>query len=102
VFDKFTEFLSYLKLQNFSIDYLTPDGAIYISIYIQKSLEFESTERFLEFIIDNYGIGLVPFEYFGSKENKGWFRLSIGTLDIQDIDDHFYNFESMIRFLESL
>jgi aspartate aminotransferase len=102
VFDKFTEFLSYLKLQNFSIDYLNPDGAIYISIYLQKSLEFDTTERFLDFIIDNYGIGLVPFEYFGSKENKGWFRLSIGTLDIQDIDDHFYNFESMIRFLESL
>jgi aspartate aminotransferase len=77
VFDKFTQFLDYLKLQNFSIDYLNPDGAIYISIYLQKSFEFQTTEKFLEFIIENFGIGIVPFEYFGSKENKGWFRLSI-------------------------
>jgi aspartate aminotransferase len=102
VFDKFTEFLSYLKLQGFNVDYLNPDGAIYISIYLQKSLEFTTTENFLNFIIDNFGIGIVPFEYFGSKENKGWFRLSIGTLDINEIEDHLYNFESMVRFLETL
>jgi len=102
VFDKFTQFLDYLKLQNFSIDYLNPDGAIYISIYLQKSFEFQTTEKFLEFIIENFGIGIVPFEYFGSKENKGWFRLSIGTLDINEIEDHLYNFESMVRFLETL
>ena len=95
-------FLDYLKLQNFSIDYLNPDGAIYISIYLQKSFEFQTTEKFLEFIIENFGIGVVPFEYFGSKENKGWFRLSIGTLDINEIEDHLYNFESMVRFLETL
>jgi aspartate aminotransferase len=84
------------------VDYLNPDGAIYISIYLQKSLEFTTTEKFLNFIIDNFGIGIVPFEYFGSKENKGWFRLSIGTLDINEIEDHLYNFESMVRFLETL
>jgi hypothetical protein len=30
---------------------------------------------------------LVPFEYFGSKENKGWFRMSIGGVDPNNVDD---------------
>jgi hypothetical protein len=30
---------------------------------------------------------LVPFEYFGSKENKGWFRMSIGGVDPNNVEE---------------
>jgi hypothetical protein len=30
---------------------------------------------------------MVPFEYFGSKENEGWFRMSIGGIDPNNIDN---------------
>ena len=26
------------------------------------------------------GIGIVPFEYFGAKSSKGWWRISIGNI----------------------
>jgi aspartate/methionine/tyrosine aminotransferase len=44
-------------------------------------------ETYTKFLIDKCGIGIVPFEYFGSKENKGWFRMSIGGVDPNNVDD---------------
>jgi aspartate/methionine/tyrosine aminotransferase len=55
----------------------------------------------LDFLIDECKVGLVPFEYFGSTENKGWFRLSIGTINIQNISEHQGVIENMINILEN-
>jgi aspartate aminotransferase len=76
-----------LKQKGFRIDYQKPEGGIYISIYLGESLSFPNTESYVNFLIDKCGIGLVPFEYFGSKQNKGWFRMSIGGVDPNKIDD---------------
>jgi hypothetical protein len=61
--------------------------SIYISIYLGYINWFHSTEDYLSFLINSCGIGIVPFEYFGSKENKGWFRISIGNIDMDQIDE---------------
>jgi hypothetical protein len=39
-------------------------------------------------------LGIVPFEYFGSKENRGWFRISIGNIDE-------FNLTSIIGVIEN-
>jgi aspartate/methionine/tyrosine aminotransferase len=44
-------------------------------------------ETYTKFLIDRCGLGMVPFEYFGSKENKGWFRMSIGGVDPNNVDE---------------
>ena len=36
--------------------------------------------------MDEVKIGLVPFAVFGASENSTWYRLSIGTATLQDID----------------
>jgi aspartate aminotransferase len=76
-----------LKDKGFRIDCQRPEGGIYISIYLGESLLFPSMETYTKFLIDKCGIGIVPFEYFGSKENKGWFRMSIGGVDPNNVDD---------------
>ena len=43
-------------------------------------------ESYTKFLIDTCGVGLVPFEYFGSKQNNGWFRMSIGGVDLNEIN----------------
>ena len=47
---------------------------------------FPSTEEYISFLINNCGLGIVPFEYFGSKQ-KGWFRISIGNISESNLDD---------------
>ncbi len=48
---------------------------------------FSSTEDYISFLIDKCGLGIVPFEYFGSKSNKGWFRISVGNVNHENIED---------------
>jgi aspartate aminotransferase len=79
--------LEEMKETGFRVDCQRPEGGIYISIYLDYVNCFSSTENYLAFLINTCGLGIVPFEYFGSKDNKGWFRISIGNIDMDKIDE---------------
>jgi aspartate aminotransferase len=79
--------LEEMKETGFRVDCQRPEGGIYISIYLEYVNAFSSTEDYLSFLINQCGLGIVPFEYFGSKDNKGWFRISIGNIDMDKIDE---------------
>jgi aspartate aminotransferase len=85
--NKICDKIQELKDKGFRIDYQRPEGGIYISIYLGESLSFTNIESYTKFLINRCGIGLVPFEYFGSKENKGWFRMSIGGVDPNNVEE---------------
>lgn len=80
--DKFEE----LKERGFRVDYQKPEGGIYVSVYFDYAKSFSSSEEFVYHLINNFGLGIVPFEFFGSKENRGWFRISLGNIDDNNID----------------
>jgi aspartate aminotransferase len=75
-----------LKEKGFNVDCQRPEGGIYISVYLDYVKSFPSTEEYISFLINNCGLGIVPFEYFGSKE-QGWFRISIGNISNSNLDD---------------
>ena len=85
--NKICDKIQELKDKGFRIDYQRPEGGIYISIYLGESLFFPNIESYTKFLINRCSIGLVPFEYFGSKENKGWFRMSIGGVDPNNVEE---------------
>lgn len=105
IFDKISkgicETLERLKSNGFNIDYKIPDGAIYISIYLGYIDKFSSIDEMIDFLIDECKVGLVPFEYFGSSTNTGWFRLSIGTINMNNISENQTVIEEMIKKLDS-
>ncbi len=76
-----------MRDKGFRVDCQRPEGGIYISVYLDYVNSFGSTEQYISFLINTCGIGIVPFEYFGSKENKGWFRISIGNIDLKKIEE---------------
>lgn len=75
-----------MRDKGFRVDCQRPEGGIYISVYLDYVNSFGSTEQYISFLINTCGLGIVPFEYFGSKENKGWFRISIGNIDLNEIE----------------
>jgi aspartate aminotransferase len=75
-----------MKDKGFRVDYQRSEGGIYISIYLDYVHSFGSTEEYISFLINRCGLGIVPFEYFGSSQNKGWFRISIGNISLDNID----------------
>jgi hypothetical protein len=42
-------------------------------------------------------LGIVPFEYFGSKSNKGWFRISIGNVAELNLDSIIKTIENSVQ-----
>jgi aspartate aminotransferase len=76
-----------MKDKGFSVDCQRPEGGIYISVYLDYVNSFGSTEEYISFLINTCGLGIVPFEYFGSKNNKGWFRISIGNIDLKAVGE---------------
>jgi aspartate aminotransferase len=85
--NKICDKIDELKEKGFRIDCQRPEGGIYISIYLGESVSFPNMETYTKFLIDRCDIGMVPFEYFGSKKNKGWFRMSIGGVDPNNVDE---------------
>jgi len=90
--DKFEE----LKNLGFRVDCQRPDGGIYISVYLDYVHSFPSTEDYISFLINTCGLGIVPFEYFGSKQNKGWFRISIGNVADSNLDSIIETIENSV------
>jgi aspartate aminotransferase len=83
-----------MKGKGFRVDCQRPEGGIYISVYLDYTHSFANTEDYISYLINTCGLGIVPFEYFGSKENKGWFRISIGNIDE-------FNLTSIIGVIEN-
>ena len=100
IMEEFTEFLHKLKELNYKVDYKEPDAGIYLSLYLGYQDNFETLEKYVDFLIDN-GLGIVPFEYFGSKSNPGWFRISIGTIKDEELYQIFYVITKIVRKLEN-
>jgi aspartate aminotransferase len=36
-------------------------------------------------LLSECGLAVVPFQAFGSNEDTGWFRLSVGAVSMEDI-----------------
>jgi aspartate aminotransferase len=89
--------LEELKNKGFNVDYQKPDGGIYISVYLGYVHSFSTTEEYISFLINTCGLGIVPFEYFGSKNNKGWFRISIGNVSETNLDNILETIEKSVQ-----
>jgi aspartate aminotransferase len=95
--DKICGKLEELKKKGFNVDYQKPDGGIYVSVYLGYVHSFSSTEEYISFLINTCGLGIVPFEYFGSKSNKGWFRISIGNVSDLNLDSILKTIEKSVQ-----
>lgn len=68
-----------------------PQGAIYLSVKIglvgkqHGGTPLRTNEDVRALLLREAGFGVVPFQAFGLKEESGWFRMSVGSVSIDDI-----------------
>ena len=48
--------------------------------------EMRTNDDVRRFVLEEAGIGIVPFQAFGSVEDEGWFRLSVGAASPAEIE----------------
>lgn len=86
---------SALKKAGFPVDCVDPQGAIYLSLQLNlvgrtfDGKAIASNEDIRQIMLQQAGLGVVPFQAFGLKEESGWFRMSVGAVSLKDIDDAF-------------
>ncbi|WP_345949492.1 aminotransferase class I/II-fold pyridoxal phosphate-dependent enzyme [Mucilaginibacter sp. PAMB04274] len=81
-----------LKSEGFAVDAIEPMGAIYLTIkadYIGKSTPegdvLKSSADINFYLIKAAKVALVPFSAFGADDDVTWFRASVGTSTLEDI-----------------
>ncbi len=76
-----------LKAEGHAVDSIEPTGAIYVSARVHpfgkraaNGVEIKTNEDVRRFLLEEAGLGVVPFQGFGVPGDTGWMRLSVGSV----------------------
>jgi aspartate aminotransferase len=90
--DKLYEGFQQLRREGFSVDAITPQAAIYLTVQVdlagKKTADgsiIQSQEEVTAYLLNEAGLALVPFGYFGADRESSWYRLSVGCCKKEDI-----------------
>ena len=83
-----------LKTEGFSVDAISPEAAIYLTVQIEligkvteDGILLNDQKKVTAYILDSAKLAIVPFTAFGASENSNWYRLSVGTCKKEEINE---------------
>jgi aspartate aminotransferase len=90
--DRLHRGLQALAADGFPVASTPPMGAIYLAARIHPfgkrtpaGRELATNEDVRQYLLERAGLAVVPFQAFGSTEEDGWFRLSVGAASEEEI-----------------
>ena len=95
-----------LKNKGFNVDAITPQAAIYLTVKFDlkgKKADgkvLESQEDVTQYLLNEAQLAVVPFYAFGASHQSPWYRLSVGTCRIEDIEPFLQQLQSALEKLE--
>ena len=84
-----------MRADGYPVECISPQGAIYLSLRLGlvgraiSGRRLDSNEAIRELLLDRAGLAVVPFQAFGLADETGWFRLSVGAVSIDEIEQAF-------------
>lgn len=107
--EKFYNGFQDLKKNGFKVDAVSPQAGIYLTVQFDLVGQqttggkvLASTEDVAKYILDDAKVAVVPFYAFGSPKESTWYRVSIGTCKVEDIDRIFINLRNSLQKLSQL
>ena len=83
-----------LKMRGLPADAFPPMGAIYLSARFDligraapDGHVFRTNEEIRRYLLHEAGFAAVAFQAFGVREETGWFRLSVGAVSLEQIEE---------------
>jgi aspartate aminotransferase len=96
-----------LKKEGLPVDVLAPEAAIYLTIKIDLKGKTTKEGKLLQdqgevtaYLLNEAKLAVVPFSAFGASKNSPWYRLSVGTCRIKDIDEMIQKLHEAIAGLD--
>jgi aspartate aminotransferase len=84
--------LAAMRDEGLPVDVIAPEGAIYLSARFAlfgrvapDGTRLDSDEVVRAYLLREAGLAVVPLRAFGSLEDTGWHRLSVGAVSIDEI-----------------
>ncbi len=95
--------LSEMKNSGLPVDYIPPEGGIYLSTRFNlfEILGVTTNEEVRRWLLQEAGVAVVPFQAFGLEEESGWFRVSVGAVSVQEVEDAFIRLRKALCVLQS-
>jgi aspartate aminotransferase len=97
-----------LKEEGFHVHAIVPQAAIYLtvqfSLHGQKTSEgnvLATTKDVTNYLLNEAKLAIVPFYAFGTSEDSSWYRLSVGTCKLEDVDAVIHNLRAALKKLSS-
>jgi len=91
--DGFYEGFQTLKNEGLKVDAITPQAAIYLTIKFDlhglktaEGVELKTTKDITKYILEEAKLAVVPFYCFGADDNSPWYRMSVGTCKLSDVE----------------
>jgi len=101
--------LQQLKEEGFHVNAISPQAAIYLtvqfSLHGQKTSDgkiLETTKDVTKYLLDEAKLAIVPFYAFGSPETSDWYRLSVGTCKLEDVQNIITNLRAALGKLSAV
>jgi aspartate aminotransferase len=95
-----------LKQKGYNIDAVAPQAAIYLTIKLNLTGKIAG-EKILatqadvtQYILSEAKLAVVPFYAFGADIRSPWYRLSVGTCRLEEIDEMFLMLENTLGKLK--
>ena len=95
-----------LKNEGFKVDSIAPQAAIYLTVQFalhgKKTADgkiLSTTKDITKYILDEAKVAIVPFYAFGTSDESSWYRLSVGTCRIEDVDEIVSSLRSALKKL---
>ena len=82
-----------LKAEGHAVDAVAPQAAIYLTVQFDLKGKTTSEGKLLEttadvtqYLLEKAHLAIVPFYAFGASADSSWYRLSVGTASLEDLD----------------
>jgi aspartate aminotransferase len=82
-----------LRKKGLDVDCLPPMGTIYSTARFHPfgkktpdGVALRTSEDVRKYLLESAGFAIVPFSAFGTREDEGWFRLSVGAVSLEQIE----------------
>jgi aspartate aminotransferase len=95
-----------LKNEGFNVDAIAPQAAIYLTIKFdlvgKRSADglLQTQEDVTKYLLSKAQLAVVPFYAFGAGKNSPWYRLSVGTCTIENIDSFLLQLKKALEVLQ--
>jgi len=91
--DGFYDGFMALKNEGFKVDAIAPQAAIYLTVQFalhglkkEDGTVLATTKDITKYLLEEARVAIVPFSAFGDDENSTWYRLSVGTCRLEEVE----------------